>query len=135
MLVNGHGAENQIATLKHLAVEITPTTGPRVHFRMAAPQSMVEAGSGGHADDGETSLMMHLTDSVDLSALPPLPQPMRYADFAIVDGGGFDGKTPDHTVPAKYDPRRQATAPRGAAILQQTADEIAAEVQAMLREG
>jgi len=134
VLVNGHGAENQIATLTRLAVEITHTVGPRVYFRMAAPQSMVEAGSGGHADDGETSLMMHLTQSVDLSALPPLPQPMRYSDFAIVDGGGFDGKTPDHIVPPKYDPRREASAARGTAILQQTADEIAAEVQAMLRD-
>jgi creatinine amidohydrolase len=134
VLVNGHGAENQIATLSRLAVEITHTTGPRVYYRMASPRS-AEVGSGGHADDGETSLMLHLTESVDLSALPPLPQRLRYADFAIVDGGGFDGKTPDHTMPDKYDPRRQATAPRGAAILQQTADEIAAEVQAMLREG
>lgn len=134
VLVNGHGAENQIATLSRLAVEITRTTGPRVYYRMAAPRSMVNAGSGGHADDGETSLMMHLSESVDLSALPPLSQRLRYTDFAIVDGGGFDGKTADHTVPDQYDPRRQATAPRGSAILQQTADEIAAEVQAILRE-
>ena len=134
VLVNGHGAENQISTLSRLAIEITRTTGPRVYFRMAAPQSMMEAGSGGHADDGETSLMMHLTESVDLSALPPLSQRLRYTDFAIVDGGGFDGKTVDHTVPDQYDPRLQATAPRGSAILQQTADEIATEVQAILRE-
>ena len=159
VLVNGHGAENQIATLSRLAVEITNTTGPRVYYRMASPRS-AEPGSGGHADDGETSLMLHLTESVDLSVLPALPKPMRYTDFAIVDGGMndlirpslysafhrilLDGanaknnksrrRTTDHIVPASNDPRREATAPRGAAILQQTADEIAAEVQALLRD-
>jgi len=132
VLINGHGAENQIATLRRLALEITRTTGPRVHVRIAAPRERIDEGSGGHADAGETSVMMHLTDSVDLSTLPPLPERLAFTDFAVVSGGGFDGKVPDHALGDADDPRRNASAERGRRGSQCVIEEIAAEVRGLL---
>jgi hypothetical protein len=39
-----------------------------------------------------------------------------YADHAVVDGGGYDGKSPSHSVPDIYDPRRHGAAAHGKAI-------------------
>ena len=129
-----HGAENHMATLARLATEITRTTGPRVHVRIAAPKRLMEAGSGGHADTGETSLMMHLTRSVDLSALPPLPERLPFKDHAVVNGPGFDGKVPDHVLPDASDPRRHASAESGREGFCRTVEEIEQEVRSILTE-
>jgi len=134
VIINGHGAENQIATLHRLAVEITNSTGPRVHVRITAPREMIQAGSGGHADADETSVMMFLTRSVDLSALPPIPTRLAFKDFAVVNGGGFDGKVPDHILPDWADPRRKASPDRGREIFQQMTREIQQEVETLLNE-
>jgi creatinine amidohydrolase len=132
VIINGHGAENHIAMLRRLAVEITNTTGPRVHVRISAPQETIDAGSGGHADAGETSVMMFLTRSVDLSTLPPLPQALAFTDFAVVNGGGFDGKAPDHVLPHEADPRRNSSRDRGRRITRGTVREIQREVEVLL---
>jgi len=134
VIINGHGAENHIAALRRLAVEITNTTGPRVHVRISAPQKMIDAGSGGHADADETSLMMFLTRSVDLSTLPPLPEPLPFKDFAVVNGGGFDGKVPDHVLPDEADPRRNSSLDRGREIARETVREIRQEIEALLNQ-
>ncbi len=134
VIINGHGARNHIAMLHRLAIEISNTTGPRVHVRICGPQEMIQAGSGGHADADETSLMMHLTDSVDLSTLPPLPNGLAFKDFAVVNGGGFDGKVPDHVLPASDDPRQVASADRGDKIFRQITAEIQQELQPILTE-
>ena len=88
------------AGLGPLANEFNHTTDLRVHVRIAMPQRDIDQGSIGHATDTETSLMMYLCpQAVDLKSLPPLPQPLRFSDFAIVDGPGFDGKgSPDRIV-------------------------------------
>jgi creatinine amidohydrolase len=132
VIVNGHGAENQIATLKRLAIEITNTTDLQVYFRIAAPMAAIHAGSGGHADSDETSIMLLLGEQVDLGQLPPLPKPLLYADHAVVDGGGFDGKNPTHSVPEIYDPRKHAAAARGKDIYDIALAEIQDELEPML---
>ena len=129
-VINCHGAENHMAMLRRLQVEISRTSGPRVYLFVPAPSD----GSGGHADAGETSLMMHLTRSVDLSALPTGTERLRYVDHAVVDGGGFDGKTPDHTLPEQYDPRRHSSPEHGRQGFQMACNRIEQQVRAVLRE-
>jgi creatinine amidohydrolase/Fe(II)-dependent formamide hydrolase-like protein len=121
VLVNGHGAVNHLAVLNRLATEINHTTDLRVIFGRGkpapkAPKALKAApSSGGHADEGETSLMMHLYgETVDLGQLPPADQPIRYSDYAIVDGPGFDGTGPaDHVL--QNDPRTKSSAQKGRA--------------------
>lgn len=132
VLINGHGAENQMAALQRLAVELSHAGPARVHFRMAMPIGTGPLGSMGHADAGETALMMHLTESVDLSQLPPAGDELRYVDHAVVDGGGFDGKSPTHRVPAESDPRRRSTAELGEQVFASACEQIAREVKEML---
>ncbi len=68
----------------------------------------------GHATITEPSAIMALDASrVDLSRLPPPSEPLRSAQWAIVDAASFDGRpTADHTVHPEADPR-QATAALG----------------------
>lgn len=66
----------------------------------------------GHASKVETALMQAITpESVRLDALPPLPQPLKNVDHAIVDFLTWDGRpAPDHTVDASDDPRHASAA-------------------------
>jgi len=135
VIINGHGGVNHIQVMDRLAKEYTATTDLRVRVRMAAPMKEVLAGSIGHATSDETSLMMALTRSVDLRTLPKGGRPLRYADFSIVDGPGFDGNGPaDNTVPESDDPRRTASPARGNVLYKQTVNEIAREVRMLAKE-
>ena len=98
------------------------------------PMREFQSGSIGHATDTETSLMMYLCPrAVDLKSLPPLPQPLHFSEFAIVDGPGFDGKgDPDRVV--LEDPRTKSSAQRGQAVAEQTIAELADEVTRLLQE-
>jgi creatinine amidohydrolase/Fe(II)-dependent formamide hydrolase-like protein len=104
---------------------------------MAAPQDRIDAGSIGHASSDETSLMMHLhPQTPDLRQLPPQPTPLRYTQFAIVDGPGFDGKGPaDRAVPSGDDPRVMSDARRGGELFEDTVGEITAEIEHWIMEG
>jgi creatinine amidohydrolase len=134
VIINGHGAENHQQVLGRLANEFNHTTDLRVQVRIAMPQRDIDQGSIGHATDTETSLMMYLCpQAVDLKSLPPLPQPLRFSDFAIVDGPGFDGKgSPDRIV--LEDPRTRSSAQQGQAVAEQTIQEVADEVTRLLKE-
>lgn len=135
VIVNGHGAENQIATLQRLAIEFTNETPLEVHFRIAAPMQAITVGSGGHADAGETSLMMHLHGNcVDLKELPPKSRRMKYTNYAVVDGPGFDSR-PGNTgyLGRKDDPRFAASARLGHKGHALAVKEIAAEVKKLLK--
>lgn len=135
VIVNGHGAENQIATLKRLEVEFTNTSPLRVLFRIAAPRAAIEAGSGEHAAAQETSVLMAMhPECVDLSELPPAGRPIRYVDSAVVDGPGFDGKGPgEGCLSEACDPRKSASAEAGRKYIEATVTELAAEVGEILR--
>ena len=118
VLVNGHGAWNQLETLDRLAKHYSHTTDSLVVWRLAATLDVTEKNLAGHADDFETSLMLYYqnavyeTDSmVDLSQLPDKGAPIHYPDFSIVDGPGFsENPSPDRVV--QTDPR-EATADKG----------------------
>jgi len=132
VIVNGHGAVNHYQVLQRLAVEFNNTTNLRVHVRIAFTEAGIKAGSIAHAGSDETSLMMYYDPaSVDLSRLPSKDVPLRYQDFAIVDGPGFDGKgRPDKVV--EDDPRTKAQAPKGEEIFRTVVEETAREVETLL---
>jgi len=141
VIVNGHGAWNQLETLDRLAKHYSHGYGATVVWRLAFNLDVSEKNLAGHADVYETSLMLHFEKEifggstlVDLSALPPRKVPIRYQDFSVVDGPGFsDHPSPDHIV--KTAPR-DAPAEKGKKIFDDTVAmfvELAAE--ALARQG
>lgn len=125
VVVNGHGAWNQLETLERLARHYSHTTDCTVVWKLAFTLEVSEKNLAGHADLFETSLMLYYQQEVfagaslvDLSTLPPRSVPIRYPDFSIVDGPGFS----DHPSPGRVvatDPR-DATAEKGRKIFEET---------------
>jgi len=136
VVVNGHGALNQVQTLQRLCAEFTACSPARVLFAIAFPTGGQFEFGIGHADAIETSLMMAAyPDSVDLETLPPRDEPLRNQDWAIVDSDTFRGRpAPDHTLRRESDPRWHASAALGREVHEQTVQEIAEQVQAALEE-
>jgi creatinine amidohydrolase len=129
VIVNGHGATNHGAVLQRLAEEFNRTTALRVLVRMAMPQRKIEDGTIAHAGRDETSLMLFYSpDTVSLASLPPANRPLRYQDFAIVDGPGFEGKgRPDRVV--ADDPRTETSAEKGKDLFEMTVSELVATIR------
>jgi creatinine amidohydrolase/Fe(II)-dependent formamide hydrolase-like protein len=125
VIVNGHGAWNQLETLDRIAKHYSHTTGCAVAWKLAFTLDVSEKNLAGHADLFETSLMMHYEKEyfggaklVDTSTLPSRSVPIRYPDFSIVDGPGFsDAPSPGKVV--QTDPR-DATAEKGKKIFDDT---------------
>jgi creatinine amidohydrolase len=125
VIVNGHGAWNQLETLERLAQHYSHATDAVVVWKLAVVLDISEKNLAGHADLFETSLMLHFEREdfggrkiVDLSTLPARSVPIHYTDFSVVDGPGFsDHPSPDKTV--KTDPR-DATAEKGKKIFEDT---------------
>jgi creatinine amidohydrolase len=115
VLVNGHGAANHMATLDRLAREYTGLSPAHLLFTTAFDPSPDGTYNIGHADALETSLMMAIQpDSVDVEALPSLPEPLRNIDWGIVDGETFSGDpTSDYTLRPEADPRRNSSPEKG----------------------
>ncbi len=104
VLVNGHGAKYHLMTLERLAAEETEPGKVAVIHGFAFD---VSPGRGGHAERFETGfLLANFPETVDLSALPPLPQPLKNTETGILDGPTCVGQpTPDFTVRPEQDPR------------------------------
>ena len=137
VIINGHGAPNHLMTLERLAKEFTAATTSRVLFLTAfVPDADGRYAGIGHADALETSLMMAMyPDSVDMTKLPALPEPLRNQDWAVVDGVTFAGRpNADHTVAPENDPRRNSSAEQGEAALNRHAIWLANQVRAVLAE-
>jgi creatinine amidohydrolase len=111
VLVNGHGAWNQLETLDRFAKHYSNSTDALVVWRLSLPLDVSEKNLAGHADLVETSMMLYYqklaynSDSmVDLSQLPERSVPIHYPDFSIVDGAGFsENPSPGRVV--QTDPR------------------------------
>ena len=72
-------------------------------------------------------------ETVRLENLPALPEPLRNADWAIVDYLTFMGEpTPERTIHPQDDPRR-ADPEHGRAIIAQAVDQIVKRVQEELK--
>jgi len=125
VLVNGHGAWNQLESLERLARHYSHTTEALVVWKLAFTLDVSEKNLAGHADLFETSLMMYYQQElfggrqlVDLETLPPRTVPIRYPDFSIVDGPGFsDNPSPGRVV--QTDPR-DATMEKGLKVFEDT---------------
>jgi len=140
VIVNGHGAWNQLETLDRLAKHYSHTTDAAVVWKLAIVMDVSEKNLAGHADLVETSLMLHYEKEVfggqkivDLSALPPRSVPIRYPDFSVVDGPGFSEKpSPDRIV--LTDPR-DATLEKGKRIFDDTVRMYIDLAKAALKKG
>jgi len=113
VLVNGHGATGQIATLNRLAIEFSNTTPSKVIVAMGLAHYDPSDTDFGHATRLETAIQMYLDpENVDLTMLPPKPEKLKSTDWGIIDGFTFDGNPPEDKC-VVYDPR-DATAEMGA---------------------
>lgn len=134
-VVNGHGAANQLEVVKRLCSELDNPAGQRVVWGYAFPEELL-AGSIAHAAAEETSIMLHLEpETIEMGNLPPAGQPLKSADFAVVDGPTFDCQpTPDLTVREEVDPRTKSDAALGERYVRATAEETAARIREYLGE-
>jgi creatinine amidohydrolase len=133
VILNGHGAENQLNTLGRLSAEFTGRGPARVFYISAWTESDQEVASG-HAGAGETSHVMAMYPGLaNLSTLPSMDKPLRNVDWAIVDGATFEGHpTPDFTT--RDDPRDGASAERGEESVGRAVAFISQKVAAALAE-
>jgi creatinine amidohydrolase len=128
VIVNGHGATNQINQLQRLAAEYTRRGPATVLYTFDLDADLDD--DAGHATITETSAVMALNrDRVDLDRLPPADRPLRNIEHAIVDADTFGGQpTPDRTVRDHADPRK-ATTELGQHHFKVTVDRLAAIIQ------
>jgi len=128
VLLNGHGAENQVNTLHRLAVEFSSETSSKV-IDINGFLSAEESGEDmGHACRYETSLQMSLfPENVDFSGYPSRDVPLKYKDYSVVDDGVFRSK-PNKNFTVEYDPR-DANPEIGKRCLKLTVDKCAAIVE------
>lgn len=128
VIVNGHGADGQIATLERLAVEFSNETKSRVISIMGIASYDPADEDRGHATRCETSIQMALCgENVDLSRLPAKPEKLKSTDWGIMDGYTFEGNPPEDKCVA-FDPR-EATAEIGEKYLEASADFVAAKTR------
>jgi creatinine amidohydrolase len=132
VLVNGHGARNQVEALKRLCREYNALGKARVlsEFAFPGPDSTIV----GHADAYETSIILALNaESVDISQLPPLGESLFFTATGIVDAASFQGRrTSNHSLPEEADPRLRASVEWGEEILERTVAGLVASVRRAL---
>jgi creatinine amidohydrolase len=103
VLLNGHGADQQVEILARIARELTCSTQKTVQALFAL---FDDCGVGvGHAGLVETAIMQYLCpQGVELGRLPSRPQKIYTAQYGIADSETFEkGPTADFSV--RYDPR------------------------------
>ena len=124
VIVNGHGAPNHRATLQRIATE--QSEPGRVAVLLTG--YFYDTNYREHAAIGETSfLLAYHPETVDLGALPALPEPLPYVAFGILDRPTIVGEpSPGFAVAAEWDPRH-ATAGRGRRDVDGEARSIAAK--------
>lgn len=130
VLVNGHGGPNHRGMLTRIAVEQSEPGWIAVFLAGA----LLDTHPRGHASLRETSYMLDThPGSVDLAALPPLPNPIRTFEVGVLDHPTCAGQpAPDFSICADQDPRR-ATAEHGRLDVLREGKSIAAKVQAALK--
>lgn len=135
VVVNGHGAQGQVSTLKRLCDEVSHEHGVYClypDFACPRVEELIQK-SGllpGHADRLETALMMRLSDAVDLRELPEREAPLRTADFGIASSTQFMGADQSGIVP---DDPRDATAELGEAMLNADSADSAERILSLYR--
>jgi creatinine amidohydrolase len=132
VIVNGHGAENQLSVMNRLCKEFNAGSSPLrrvIWVYPGFPHSLV-AGSIGHATSEETSMLAAAWPGcVDLSRLPAEGK-LRNTDYGIVDGDTFDGApTPDRRVHDEQDPRYHTSIAWGHDQVEQAAQEVIMQIR------
>ena len=133
VVINGHGAENQIAVIERLSREFTATGVVRVvpFLAWAAPGGELDVG---HAEAIETARMMALDpERVDLASLPPVEEPLYNVDWGIVDARTFRGE-PTAKRTTRNDPRVGTSPEYGEETFAISVAYIAGEVERLLEE-
>ncbi len=128
-VINGHGGKNHLVTLDRIVDEETEPGIVSVQHVFA-----LRAGDpGGHAERGETAFMLaYYPDTVDLAALPPLPEPLKNTEFGVLDHPTCVGEpTADFTVRPEQDPRH-AGAVDGRAAMERKVQYVAERVRQAL---
>lgn len=130
ILVTGHAATNQIEVLQRLAVEFSAESQARVIVVLPFVTNQSGVMEVGHASLIETSVMQALyPETVRLENLPALTEPLRNADWAVVDYETFLGSpTHDRTIHEHDDPRI-ANAERGQQTIAQAVEQIVKQVE------
>jgi len=144
VIVNGHGAPNQIAVLKRISDEFNVRKSAKVILTFAGIAEgtgllcgEVESCPGiGHAAREETSEIMALyPESVDLHELPGTDEALRNIDWAVLDNQTCRGHpTADFTVRKEKDPRARSSAKLGEKRIEAAAAQIADKVKRILAE-
>lgn len=128
--ISGHAATNQIETLERVAAEFNAAGGVRVLVVLpfvANADGILEVG---HASRIETSVMLALDpETVQLDALPPLPEPLKNTDWAIVDYPTFLGQPAEERTVSEADDPRRATAEAGQEMMARAAEQILEKVK------
>lgn len=134
VIVTGHAATNQIDVLARLAAEFNGKGLARVLVVLPFVTNSLGVMEVGHASRIETAVMLALhPQTVRLENLPPLPHPLRNADWAVVDYNTFLGDpTSDRTLHPHDDPRL-AEPQQGRQTIQNAVDQIVARVQQELQ--
>lgn len=132
VLVNGHGATNQIQQLQRLAFEYTQRGPAKVLYTFGL--DIEQDDDAGHATITETSALLALNkERVDLSKLPPIDQPLQNIEHGIVDAPTFSGQPmSDHIVRAHADPRH-ATPELGQRHFEKTVERLEATISDVLQ--
>lgn len=133
VVVTGHAATNHIQTLQRLAAEFNGETQLRVILVLSFVTNSDGVMEVGHASRIETAVMQALhPETVRLENLPPLPEPLRNADWAVVDYETFLGNpSPDRTIHQQDDPRR-AEVEQGRHTINQAVEQIVQKVEEAL---
>ncbi len=115
IIMNGHGADEQIRILDTLSREFSEKYQISVRAIMVLADN---CGYGlGHAGLAETAIMTRIyPEAVDLSKLPPKTEKISMVEYGIADSMTFEqGPTEDFSV--RYDPR-DATSEIGEELLE-----------------
>lgn len=107
VIINGHGAANQIKVLERLAVEFSNERNCLVHVTMAVDSGNCRMEYEGHATKAEHSLHLYFNEEdVDLSMLPAKPEKLKNNEWGIDSAKVFAlHPNADKTVEEQCDPR------------------------------
>ncbi len=120
LVMNGHGG--QLRMVRRIAGRIAGKHGIKVYATQDEMHCGPELYVGDHAGGEETSMLLHLMpDLVDLSQLPPSPEPLDTKRLVINS--------------VKPDPRAQSSAEYGRRSCEAIASDLARIVEEMLAGG
>ncbi|MCX6089505.1 MAG: creatininase family protein [Candidatus Atribacteria bacterium] len=129
VMVNGHGATNQIQTLERLAKEFSNERKVTVLTAFVAMPDENGVIDYGHASAAETSKVMAIhPEAVNLSRLPVKEKPLKYRYWAVVDSDAFLGR-PNADFEVQDDPRLMANPQRGEELLNHAVKQIVEKVR------